>query len=186
MTRRAAWPALLLLAVLAVPAVAQPIPSAKPAAPKPAVPKPAAGNQALDAIAAMVNDEPVLSSDVEEQLFMFLQRSQARPDSAQVDTLRRQVLDQLIDEKLLIAEAKRQGITVAPAEVNKQVEAAIDIPLLHLLEPDPVIEAYKRDVDRTLLRQNLARTPDERWQVITQALRVQEALRAAGAKARGR
>jgi hypothetical protein len=30
------------------------------------------------------------------------------------------------------------------------------------LEPDPVIEAYKADVDRTLLRENLARSVDER------------------------
>ena len=75
----------------------------KPAAAKPAAPKPARTDLALDAIAAMVNDEPVLASDVEEQLFLFLQRSQAHPDSAQVDTLRRQVLDQLIDDKLLLA-----------------------------------------------------------------------------------
>ena len=130
MTRRAAWPALMLLTALAYPALAQapkppgPTPAKAPA-PKPAAPKSAGGDVALDAIAAMVNDEPVLASDVEEQLFMFLQRAQARPDSAQVDTLRRQVLDQLIDEKLLIAEAKRQGISVSPAEVNKQVETAI-------------------------------------------------------------
>jgi hypothetical protein len=30
------------------------------------------------------------------------------------------------------------------------------------IEPDPVIEAYKKDVDRTLLRQNLRRTVEER------------------------
>ena len=30
------------------------------------------------------------------------------------------------------------------------------------LEPDPVIEAYKKDVDRTLLRENLKLTPDQR------------------------
>ena len=30
------------------------------------------------------------------------------------------------------------------------------------LEPDPVIEAYKRHVDRTLLRQNLRRSATER------------------------
>ena len=30
------------------------------------------------------------------------------------------------------------------------------------LEPDPVIEEYKRHVDRTLLRENLRRTVDER------------------------
>jgi hypothetical protein len=29
-------------------------------------------------------------------------------------------------------------------------------------EPDPVIEAYKKDVDRTLLRQNLKRSVEER------------------------
>lgn len=31
-----------------------------------------------------------------------------------------------------------------------------------VLEPDPVIEAYKQDIDRTLLRENLKLTPDER------------------------
>jgi len=53
------------------------------------------------------------------------------------------------------------------------------------LEPDPVIEAYKKDVDRTLLRQNLMRTPDERWKLLTAQLRLAEELRRAGAKARG-
>jgi hypothetical protein len=30
------------------------------------------------------------------------------------------------------------------------------------IEPDPVIEAYKKNVDRALLRENLRRTPEER------------------------
>lgn len=30
------------------------------------------------------------------------------------------------------------------------------------LEPDPVIEVYKRDIDRTLLRENLKLTPEQR------------------------
>jgi hypothetical protein len=54
------------------------------------------------------------------------------------------------------------------------------------IEPDPVLEAYKRHVDRTLLRQNLMRTPQERWANITAALRLAEEMRRAGAKARGR
>ena len=32
----------------------------------------------------------------------------------------------------------------------------------HALPTDPVIEAYKKDVDRTLIRQNLKLTPEER------------------------
>lgn len=31
------------------------------------------------------------------------------------------------------------------------------------LEPDPVIEAYKKDIDRTLLRENLRLTVEQRF-----------------------
>jgi len=31
------------------------------------------------------------------------------------------------------------------------------------IPPNPVIEAYKKDVDRTLIRQNLMRTVEERF-----------------------
>ena len=33
-------------------------------------------------------------------------------------------------------------------------------------EPDPVIEAYKRDVDRSMVRESLKRTPDERMRAL--------------------
>jgi hypothetical protein len=52
-------------------------------------------------------------------------------------------------------------------------------------EPDPVIEAYKQHVDRTLLRANLRRTPEERWETIAAATRLAEELRRAGADRRG-
>ena len=54
------------------------------------------------------------------------------------------------------------------------------------IEPDPVIEFYKKDVDRTLLRQNLARTPEERWENFTRALRLADEMRRAGKALRGR
>jgi hypothetical protein len=53
------------------------------------------------------------------------------------------------------------------------------------LEPDPVIEAYKKDVDRTLLRANLRRTPEERWRNLLAAYRLAQEVRRAGAKSRG-
>lgn len=31
------------------------------------------------------------------------------------------------------------------------------------IEPDPVIEAYKKDIDRTLLRENLRLTVEQRF-----------------------
>jgi hypothetical protein len=48
-----------------------------------------------------------------------------------------------------------------------------------VLEPDPVIEAYKKDIDRTLLRENLKLTPAQRLQNLYSAVRGAVALREA-------
>ncbi|MBI5709743.1 MAG: peptidylprolyl isomerase [Candidatus Eisenbacteria bacterium] len=125
---RWAFPA-LLAATLVAPGLAQ-RPKATASNPPPAPVRsapatPAGAAQRLDGIAAVVNDDVVLQSDVEEQLYLFLMNNQMRPDSAGVDTLRRQILDQLINEKLIVAEAKRQGVTAPETEVNREVEKAM-------------------------------------------------------------
>lgn len=51
------------------------------------------------------------------------------------------------------------------------------------LESDPVIEAYKRDIDRTLLRENLRRTVDERVRNLMALQRLAEEARHAGRQA---
>ena len=48
----------------------------------------------------------------------------------------------------------------------------------------PVIEAYQRDVDVTLLRENLKRTVEERLLRLMEMQRAAEELRRAGARAR--
>ena len=54
-----------------------------------------------------------------------------------------------------------------------------------VLEPDPVIDAFKKDIDRTLLRANLKLTPEERILKMQSALRCALALRGALKKAHG-
>lgn len=54
--------------------------------------------------------------------------------------------------------------------------AASEIPLISL-DPDPVIEAYKKDVDRTLIHENLKLTVDERVKKMIGALRLVEEIR---------
>jgi hypothetical protein len=49
---------------------------------------------------------------------------------------------------------------------------------------DPVIEAYKAGVDRTLLRKNLTLTVDERFEQLTELQHLAEELRRAGRAAR--
>ena len=51
-------------------------------------------------------------------------------------------------------------------------------------EPDLVIEAYKRDVDRTLIREQLRRSVDDRVRAMIAASRFAEELREAGRKQR--
>jgi hypothetical protein len=46
-------------------------------------------------------------------------------------------------------------------------------------DPDPVIEFYKRDVDRTLLRANLRLTPQQRIEKLLSFMRSLERLREA-------
>ena len=62
--------------------------------------------------------------------------------------------------------------------------ARVDGPDGVSLEPDPVIEAYKKDVDRTLLREQLRRTVDERVRNMIAAVRFAEALAEAGRRQR--
>ena len=155
---RWALPALVLVACGAAP----PAPSKAPAS------APKAG-QRVDGIAAVVNDEAILESDVEEQLYMLLARAQSQPDSEMVDTLRHQVLEQLIDDKLIVAEAQRAGITVGDAEVNRALEQQIAQKKQELggdqgfreqlrrenTTEDRVREKYKKEIRLQLLGQRL-------------------------------
>ncbi len=45
--------------------------------------------------------------------------------------------------------------------------------------PDPVLDAYRKDIDRTLLRENLKRTPQERLEALARFVAAVAELRAA-------
>jgi hypothetical protein len=53
-----------------------------------------------------------------------------------------------------------------------------------LLPADPVVELYKRSVDRTLLRENLRRSVEERILNLMELQKVAEELRRAGRRSR--
>lgn len=54
------------------------------------------------------------------------------------------------------------------------------------LVPDPVIEAYKKDVDRTLLRENLKLTVEERLRRMYEFMRSMDEFRGSLRKNAGR
>ena len=74
-----------------------------------------------------------------------------------------------------------------PGIAENQTEPMGRLPSRELAPPDycdPVIEAYKKDVDRTLLRQNLKLSVDERFRQFERFMASVEELREAGRKAR--
>ena len=58
--------------------------------------------------------------------------------------------------------------------------------MLSVMERDPVIEAYKKDVDRTLIRRNLRLTHEERFLQLMELQKFAVELRRAGQAARSK
>jgi hypothetical protein len=67
---------------------------------------------------------------------------------------------------------------MAPGDSRFDVDVSLD--------PDPVIEAYKKGIDRTLIRENLKLTPEQRLLQLMKLQEFAEELRAAGRRSRGR
>jgi peptidyl-prolyl cis-trans isomerase SurA len=89
-------------------------------------PGPRAGTTPVDGVVALVGDHPVLRSEVEEQLqFLAPQFQVNMQDSTQVNQLRREIVDNLINEQLLLLEAEAQGIKVEADQVTQAVEETI-------------------------------------------------------------
>lgn len=81
---------------------------------------------AAERIAAIVNKDVILESDVDEQLRLAMANMRVNPsDSASVGRLRRDVLQQLVDEQVILNEAQKQGITIPKAELDEAVKQAI-------------------------------------------------------------
>lgn len=100
----------LLLAGWAVPTSAQqPTPGAAPAGP-----------QVLDRVAAVVGDSIILLSEVDEQVFRATQ-GELPDDPAAQEQLRRNMLEQLIDQELLLQEAAQDTLVDVSEDRVQQV-----------------------------------------------------------------
>jgi peptidyl-prolyl cis-trans isomerase SurA len=83
--------------------------------------------QFIDKIIAIVGNTPILASQVEEQILMATSNGAKVPDdSAGRVAMRRQVLDNMIDEELLVQQASRDtSIRLTEQEIQDQVEKTV-------------------------------------------------------------
>ncbi|MFN9960110.1 MAG: SurA N-terminal domain-containing protein, partial [bacterium] len=77
-------------------------------------------SQVLDKIVATVGREIVLQSDIEGRIAMFMQQNpKVNPNDPE---LRKQVLEALINERLMVTKAVEDSILVQDEEINQSLD----------------------------------------------------------------
>ncbi|HEY7375300.1 MAG TPA: peptidylprolyl isomerase [Polyangia bacterium] len=122
-----------------------------------------AGARMVEKVAAVVGDNVVLASEVEEKAAPLLADVNKVPDpdkrSARAAALRREVLERLIDDELILQQATELKLTVT----SEQIDSSIDeIKKQNSIDDDQLREAlkaqgmtmatYRADLKRQLLR----------------------------------
>ena len=109
---------LLLAFAIMLPAHAQLLAPSAPSAP---------ANQPLDRIVAVVNDDVILQSDLNDAVQAIQQQYAGKAGQLPpIDVLRRQVLNRLVLMRLQIQKAQDQGITVSDADVDRAVQGVAE------------------------------------------------------------
>ena len=83
-----------------------------------------ASGETVNRIVAIVNDEVITDADVASQVSSIMDEQQlSDPTEAELLELHMMVLRNLIEQRLILQEAKKLGVTVSADDVNKRVEA---------------------------------------------------------------
>jgi peptidyl-prolyl cis-trans isomerase SurA len=122
----------------------------------------------VDRVVAVVGDSVILESDVQEQIERRRAFGEAVPtDEAALEALKRQELDALINEMLILQAARRDSIIILPEDVQSQVNAAVAEQERRfggraafetaLQREGLTLEQYRQTVERNLRRSGLQR-----------------------------
>jgi peptidyl-prolyl cis-trans isomerase SurA len=123
-----------------------------------------ASARVVEKIAAVVGDDIVLSSEVEEHAGPFMQEIAAIPNTnqraARAAALRREILDRLVDERLIIQQAAELKLTVSSEDVDRSIEqikkengGLNDAQLTQeLVKAGQSMASYRQEIKKQILR----------------------------------
>jgi peptidyl-prolyl cis-trans isomerase SurA len=123
-----------------------------------------ASARVVEKIAAVVGDDIVLSSEVEEHAAPFMQEISALPNGTQRATraaaLRREILDRLVDERLIIQQANELKLSVSSEDVDRSIEqikrennGLTDAQLsAELAKAGQSMASYRQEIKKQILR----------------------------------
>ncbi len=101
--------------------------------------------QALDKIVAVVDNEIILKSELDFQVSLFAAQRQLNPNSK---VLREQVLNSLIEEKLLYAQAEIDSIIISEDEIEQRINYQINMLTQQLGTLANVEKQYGMSIER--------------------------------------
>ncbi len=100
----------------------------------------------LASIAAIVNNEIITEGELNEQLQLFLFSGIIRPeDSLQLDSLRLELLTEMINRRILIEYAQQESIEVLPEEIKDMLDSALEDIISRFPSEDAFIENLKEE-----------------------------------------
>lgn len=81
-------------------------------------------NEVIDRIVAVIDNEIILQSELDFQVSIFASQRGMDPKSPE---LKRQILNSMIDEKLVYAQAELDSIVITDAEIDQRIEYQIQV-----------------------------------------------------------
>lgn len=129
------------------------------------------GRQLVDGIAAIVGDEIILESEVDEELYIYQMRTGARVAPGEVDQVRAQIVREMVDEMLLVAKAHRDTIELGEGELEREIDRRVsELKDRHGSEEafaaalseqgltlDELKALYRDDIERRMLAEEVVR-----------------------------
>jgi len=118
---------------------------------------PGTDRQIVDGVAAVVGNEVILMSDVMQQLSLYARQN--RTVNPQDPAIQQQVLNAIIDEKLVLTSAIEDSITISDDELGRAVDRQIESIVSRFGSEKSVEEAYGmtmakiRQESREIIRQ---------------------------------
>ncbi|MBN1503966.1 MAG: peptidylprolyl isomerase [Candidatus Eisenbacteria bacterium] len=83
--------------------------------------------QPVESVAAIVGKEVILKSELDEQVMVYCIQAQIAPtDSVQVEKVTKDILESMINAKLIVNEARERKIVVSNEELNAAVDDALN------------------------------------------------------------
>ena len=104
----------------------------------------------VDGIAAIVGREIILKSEIEQnvQSYILQNRINVQSQPQIVDQLRERTIQSLIEQKLMIAQAEKDTITVDPEMLDQRVEQRLDYLIERVGSEDALEKAFRSNMKK--------------------------------------